>query len=62
MYALLCYSSSTAVILNVGLQLQDKPIEKSKSEGIFIVEGEERLLIEDNQIRDNADGIVLLDS
>jgi parallel beta-helix repeat protein len=37
-------------------------IEHSKSEGIFIVEGEERLLIEDNQIMHNNDGIVCLDS
>ena len=37
-------------------------IEHSKSEGIFVAEGEERLLIEDNQIMHNNDGIVMLDS
>ena len=37
-------------------------IENSKSEGIFVIEGEERLLIEDNQIVCNNDGIVLVDS
>lgn len=37
-------------------------IENSKSEGIFIVEGEEKLLIEDNVILGNHDGIVLISS
>lgn len=37
-------------------------IENSKSEGIFVVEGEEKLLIEDNQIVGNNDGIVLVNS
>ena len=37
-------------------------IENSKSEGIFVIEGEEKLLIEDNQIIGNNDGIVLVDS
>lgn len=31
-------------------------------EGIFVIEGEENLLIEDNQIEHNNDGIVLVDS
>ena len=37
-------------------------IENSKSEGIFVVEGEEKLIIEDNQIEGNNDGIVLVNS
>eukprot|EP00352_Strombidinopsis_acuminata_P000353 CAMPEP_0176340100 /NCGR_PEP_ID=MMETSP0126-20121128/1295_1 /TAXON_ID=141414 ORGANISM="Strombidinopsis acuminatum, Strain SPMC142" /NCGR_SAMPLE_ID=MMETSP0126 /ASSEMBLY_ACC=CAM_ASM_000229 /LENGTH=57 /DNA_ID=CAMNT_0017684089 /DNA_START=1501 /DNA_END=1674 /DNA_ORIENTATION=+ len=37
-------------------------IENSRSEGIFVVEGEEKLLIEDNQIMGNNDGIVLINS
>lgn len=37
-------------------------IEDSKSEGIFVIEGEEKLLIEDNQILCNHDGIVLVAS
>lgn len=35
-------------------------IENSKSEGIFVVEGEETLLIEENKIHGNHDGIVLV--
>lgn len=37
-------------------------IENSRSEGIFVVEGEEKLLIEDNQVIGNNDGIVLINS
>ena len=38
-------------------------ILNSKSgEGVFVVEGEEQLLIEDNQIEQNQDGIVLVNS
>ena len=37
-------------------------IEESNSEGIFVIEGEDKLLIEDNQILSNADGIVLVGS
>lgn len=37
-------------------------IENSKSEGIFVIEGEEKLLIEDNTINNNFYGIVLVDS
>ena len=37
-------------------------IENSKSEGIFIIEGEEKLLIEENHINNNFYGIVLIDS
>lgn len=37
-------------------------IENSKSEGIFIIEGEEFLLIEENTINNNYYGIVLVDS
>jgi F-box protein 11 len=37
-------------------------IEHSKSEGIFVIEGEEHLLIEDNQIAWNNDGIVMVHS
>jgi len=35
-------------------------VENSKSEGIFIVEGEEKLLIEENDVISNHDGIVLV--
>jgi parallel beta-helix repeat protein len=35
-------------------------VEKSKSEGIFVVEGEENLLIESNTVIGNHDGIVLV--
>ena len=35
-------------------------LENSKAEGVFVVEGEERLLIEDNDIISNHDGIVLV--
>jgi len=37
-------------------------IENSKSEGIFVVEGEHHLLIEENTINNNYYGIVLIDS
>ena len=37
-------------------------IENSKSEGIFVVEGEETLLIEENTINNNFYGVVLVDS
>ena len=37
-------------------------IENSKSEGIFVVEGEDKLLIEDNTINNNFYGVVLIDS
>lgn len=37
-------------------------IENSKSEGIFVVEGEETLLIEENTINNNYYGLVLIDS
>ena len=37
-------------------------IENSKSEGIFVFEGEDRLLIEENRINNNFYGIVLIDS
>ena len=38
-------------------------ILNSKSgEGVFVIEGEEGLLVEDNQIEDNNDGIVLVNS
>lgn len=37
-------------------------IENSKSEGIFVIEGEESLLIEENEIVGNHDGIVLVES
>lgn len=35
-------------------------IENSKSEGIFVVEGEQTLLIEENKVHCNHDGIVLV--
>jgi parallel beta-helix repeat protein len=35
-------------------------IENSKSEGIFVVEGEEHLIIEENIVTGNHDGIVLV--
>lgn len=35
-------------------------VENSKSEGIFVVEGEETLLIEENKVLGNHDGIVLV--
>jgi len=35
-------------------------IENSKSEGIFVLEGEDKLVIEDNQICGNYDGIVMV--
>lgn len=37
-------------------------IENSKNEGIFVVEGEEKLYIEGNEVRGNMDGIVMLNS
>jgi len=37
-------------------------IEHSKSEGIFVTEGESGLVIEDNQIEMNSDGVVLVNS
>jgi parallel beta-helix repeat protein len=37
-------------------------VENSKSEGIFIIEGEEKLLVEDNEVSCNHDGIVLVES
>jgi parallel beta-helix repeat protein len=37
-------------------------IEGSKAEGVFVVEGEDRLLIEDNRIRGNLDGVVMVNS
>ncbi len=38
-------------------------ILNSKSgEGIFVVEGEDGLLIEDNQIEQNQDGVVLVNT
>ena len=37
-------------------------IENSKSEGIFVFEGEKRLLIEENTINNNFYGLVLIDS
>ena len=37
-------------------------IENSKSEGIFVIEGEEKLLIEENSIKNNFYGLVLIDS
>ena len=37
-------------------------IENSKSEGIFVVEGEDTLLIEENTINNNYYGVVLVDS
>ena len=37
-------------------------IENSKSEGIFVIEGEEKLLIEENEVISNHDGIVLVES
>lgn len=37
-------------------------IENSKSEGIFVIEGEEYLVIEDNEISGNNDGVVLVNS
>lgn len=37
-------------------------VSYSKSEGIFVVEGENGLTIDSNEVFNNADGIVLLDS
>lgn len=37
-------------------------IENSKSEGVFVIEGEEKLIIEENEIVGNHDGIVLVES
>ena len=41
-------------------QIKFNMLENSKAEGVFVVEGEERLLIEDNDIISNHDGIVLV--
>jgi len=43
-------------------QIKYNLIENSKSEGIFVVEGEEKLLVEQNFIVGNHDGIVLVSS
>ena len=43
-------------------QIKFNMLENSKAEGVFVVEGEERLLIEDNDIISNHDGIVLVQS
>ena len=37
-------------------------VENSKSEGIFVIEGEEKLIIEGNEVCSNHDGIVLVES
>jgi hypothetical protein len=37
-------------------------IENSKSEGVFVIEGEQELLIEENEVVGNHDGIVLVES
>ena len=37
-------------------------IEHSRSEGIFVIEGEEKLIIDDNYVCGNNDGIVLVAS
>lgn len=37
-------------------------IENSKSEGLFIIEGEDKLIVEENTINNNFYGIVLIDS
>ena len=37
-------------------------IENSKSEGVFVIEGEETLIVEENEIVGNHDGIVLVES
>jgi len=37
-------------------------IENSKSEGIFVIEGENTLVIEENTINNNFYGLVLVDS
>lgn len=37
-------------------------IENSKSEGIFVIEGQEKLIIEENTINNNYYGVVLIDS
>ena len=37
-------------------------IENSKSEGIFVIEGEDKLLVDDNIINNNFYGVVLVDS
>ena len=48
---------------NCGLtKIKYNLIENSKSEGIFVVEGEEKLLIEENVVVGNHDGIVLVQS
>jgi parallel beta-helix repeat protein len=37
-------------------------IENSKQEGIYVVDGERELVIEDNMIESNNDGVVLVNS
>ena len=37
-------------------------IENSKQEGIFVIDGERELVIEDNQVENNHDGVVLVNS
>jgi parallel beta-helix repeat protein len=37
-------------------------IDASKSEGVFVIEGEDNLLIEENEVVGNHDGIVLVES
>jgi len=37
-------------------------VEYSKQEGIFVVEGEETLIVEENEVIGNNDGIVLVHS
>lgn len=37
-------------------------IQNSKSEGIFVIEGEENLMIEENTVTNNYYGLVLVDS
>jgi F-box protein 11 len=43
-------------------QIMFNHIEKSKQEGIFVVEGGQSLVIDSNIIMENQDGIVLLHS
>ena len=42
--------------------IQSNKIEKSKEEGIFVVEGRAELMIMNNDISENKDGIVLVRS
>ena len=49
--------------LNCGLtKVMYNLIESSKSEGIFVIEGEENLLLQENEVVGNHDGIVLVES